>query len=37
MRRVVTTAASDESDPGGLAADPDALLERLQEPGWERM
>lgn len=28
--------ASEESEPGDLAADPDALLDRLQESGWER-
>ena len=41
MRKVATTMArdlmaSEESEPGDLAADPDALLDRLQESGWER-
>ena len=41
MRKVATTMArdlmaSEESEPGDLAADPDALLDRMQESGWER-
>lgn len=42
MRRVVTAAArvvpteSEDSDPGGAAADPDVLLDRLRESGWDR-
>lgn len=42
MRRVVTAVArvdlmeSEDSDPGRESADPDVLLERLRESGWDR-
>ena len=42
MRRVVTAVArvdlmeSEDSDPGRESADPDVLLERLGESGWDR-